>query len=51
MIRLDSRKADDIEAVIEWCQANEFWQNNVLSTEKLRQKFDQLYLKMEEETF
>lgn len=49
MIRLDSRKADDIEAVIEWCQANEFWQNNVLSTEKLRQKFDQLYLKMEAE--
>jgi hypothetical protein len=49
MIRLDSRRADDIEAVIEWCQANEFWQNNIISTQKLRDKFDQLKMKMEAE--
>jgi hypothetical protein len=49
MIRLDSRRADDIETVIEWCQANEFWQNNIISTQKLRDKFDQLKMKMEAE--
>jgi hypothetical protein len=49
MFRLDSRRADDIEAVIEWCQANEFWQNNIISTQKLRDKFDQLKMKMEAE--
>ena len=49
MIRLDSRKVDDIEAVIKWCQSEEFWQNIILSTENLRQKFDQLKLKMEAE--
>jgi len=49
MIRLDNRKVDDIEAVIKWCQANEWWQNNILSTQKLREKFDQLKMKMEVE--
>ena len=47
MFRLDSRRADDIEDVIKWSQADGFWQNNVISTQKLREKFDQLYLKME----
>ncbi len=46
MIRLDKRKVGDIEAVIKWCQSDSFWNNNILSTKKLRDKFDQLYLKM-----
>ncbi len=49
MIRLDKRNIEDIEKVIHWCQKNEFWQNNVLSTEKLRKQFDQFKLKMESE--
>ncbi len=49
MIRLDNRKADDIEAVIKWSQVDEFWQNNILSTQSLRNKFDQLKMKMEVE--
>ena len=49
MIRSDSRKADDIEAVIKWSQTDEFWQNNIISTQKLRDKFDQLKMKMESE--
>ncbi len=49
MIRLDNRKVDDIEKVIAWCQANEFWKNNILSTSKLREKFGQLKLKMDHE--
>jgi len=54
MIRLDHRKVDRIEAVIRWCQAdttpkgtrNFCWANNILSTEKLREQFDQLELRM-----
>ncbi len=48
MIRLDNRKVDDIEDVIKWCQDDvDFWQNNILSTQKLREQFDQLKLKMD----
>jgi len=46
MIRIDHRTQEDIRQVITWCQADPFWQNNILSTAKLRDKFDQLRLKM-----
>lgn len=46
MIRLDKRAPDRIAAVIRWCQADSFWQSNILSTRKLREKFDQLELRM-----
>ena len=46
MIRLDGREPARVEAVIRWCQEDDFWRNNILSTEKLRQQFDQLELKM-----
>lgn len=46
MIRLDGRTPGDIERVVNWCQADSFWQNNILSTEKLRKQFDALFLKM-----
>jgi hypothetical protein len=29
-----------------WCQRDLFWQGNILSTAKFREKFDQLELKM-----
>lgn len=45
MIRLDNRSLSDIEAVIRWSQADQFWKKNILSTEKLREKFDNLWLK------
>ncbi|ABR47067.1 phage protein [Alkaliphilus metalliredigens QYMF] len=45
MLRLDNRSAEDIKEVIEFCQKDEFWMTNILSTAKLRNKFDQLYLK------
>jgi hypothetical protein len=50
LIRIDQRTPEEIEAVIRWCQANEFWQNNILSTEKLRDQFTQLILKMNKTT-
>jgi len=47
MIRLDSRKPGRIEAVIRWCQQDDFWQDNILSTDKLRKQFDRLELAMQ----
>ena len=46
MVRLDGREPARVEAVIRWCQQDPFWQSNILSTAKLREKFDQLELKM-----
>lgn len=46
MIRIDRRTPEEIRRVIEWCQSDPFWQNNILSTAKLRKQFDQLLLKM-----
>lgn len=46
MIRLDHRTPEGIEAVLRWSQADPFWQANILSGAKLREKFDQLDLKM-----
>jgi len=50
MIRIDRRKPDKIEQVIRFAQADtgngnwNGWQNNILSTSKLRGKFDKLEL-------
>ena len=46
LIRIDQRTEDEIEKVVQWCQADPFWQNNILSTEKLRKQFSQLFMKM-----
>lgn len=45
-IRIDKRDKDVLEKIIVWCQKDGFWQNNILSTEKIREKFDKLFLKM-----
>jgi predicted phage replisome organizer len=47
MIRIDKRDVADIRSVIDWCQKDNFWKSNILSTDKLRQQFDQLYIKMQ----
>lgn len=46
MIRLDRRDPQRIEAVLRWCQADPFWQSNILSGAALRRHFDRLELKM-----
>jgi hypothetical protein len=46
MIRVDKRSATDIQIIINWCQKDSFWQANILSTKKLREKYDQLTMKM-----
>ena len=45
MIRIDLRSPEKIREIIEWCQQDDFWKDNILSTKKLRKQFDQLELK------
>jgi hypothetical protein len=41
----DGKSVGDIEAVIRFSQADEFWKSNILSMGKLREKWDRLWLK------
>ena len=50
ILRIDRRDPHEIKEVIEWCQTDEFWQDNILSTAKLRKQYDQLVLKMNKKT-
>jgi hypothetical protein len=45
MLRVDNRSPRDISRIIRWSQSDKFWQNNILSTAKLREHFDKLLLK------
>jgi len=45
MIRVDSRTPKEIKAVIKFSQTDPFWLANILSTQKLREKYDQLKLR------
>lgn len=45
MIRVDHRDPQKIADVICWSQQDSFWQNNILSTAKLREQFDTLDIK------
>jgi DNA-binding Lrp family transcriptional regulator len=44
MIDADGRDPEKIMRAIDWCQQDDFWRGNVLSMDKLRQKYDQLRL-------
>jgi hypothetical protein len=46
MLRRDGRSPPQVSALIRWVQRDEFWKSNVLSMDKLREKFDQLEMKM-----
>jgi phage replication O-like protein O len=46
LLEKDKRTPEDIMKVIEFCQSDSFWKANILSMGKVREKFDQLYLKM-----
>jgi len=41
----DERTPQEVEAIIRFSQSDEFWKSNILSMPKLREKFDQLWLK------
>lgn len=46
MIRVDKRTPKGIKEVIDWCQADSFWHKQILSTSKLKEKYDQLVVNM-----
>jgi hypothetical protein len=46
LLEKDKREKRTVQAVIDWCQADDFWKTNILSVSKLRKQFDQLALKM-----
>ena len=45
MVRLDKRTVEHIRELIEFSQSDSFWSANILSMRKVRDKFDQLWLK------
>ncbi len=47
MLTRDKRTLDEVTAVLKFSQSDSFWKCNILSMTKFREKFDQLYLKME----
>tara|TARA_R110000772_G_C13310322_1_gene440462 strand:- start:40732 stop:41592 length:861 start_codon:yes stop_codon:yes gene_type:complete len=42
----DKRSIDDLWDVFDWANRDSFWQTNILSPKKLRDKFDDLVIKM-----
>ena len=50
MIDRDKRNPDDIATIIEWATHDtKFWQANIMSASKLREKYDQLEAKMNQD--
>jgi len=48
MLKIDHRTPEEIKFIIEFSQNDSFWCANILSGAKLRDKFDQLYLRAKE---
>jgi hypothetical protein len=46
IMRLDKRTPEQLAEVIDWCQQDDFWQDNILSPAKLRKQLDKLELRM-----
>ncbi|EUJ29638.1 Replication protein O [Listeria cornellensis FSL F6-0969] len=49
MIEVDKRNVEQIQWLMTWVQQHNFWMTNVLSPEKLRDKFDDLAIKAKKE--
>ncbi|WP_242363592.1 hypothetical protein [Limosilactobacillus antri] len=49
MIERDNRTPQKIRNMIDWCQADSFWKQNILSTAKLRKQYDAMRLKAKAE--
>jgi hypothetical protein len=42
MVELDGRKEEQVKNMIIWSQSHDFWKGNILSTAKLREKYDHM---------
>lgn len=47
----DNRTPQEIEAIVRFSQNDPFWKSNILSMPKLREKFDQLWLKAKKSNY
>jgi hypothetical protein len=47
IIEIDKRDKPELKKVIDWCSNDPFWQQNILSPSKLREKYAQLAIKMD----
>lgn len=43
--RIDKVEYKEIEFIINWCQQDDFWKSNILSTAKLRKQFPTLWIR------
>lgn len=46
MLEADKREPEEVFRVIRWVTRDSFWQSNILSMKKFREKYDTLYLQM-----
>ena len=46
ILRIDKRELEEVKKIIKYCQADSFWQGNILSPTKLRDKYTQLLIQM-----
>lgn len=49
MMERDNRTEEQIIYLMDWCQNDSFWKSNILSVSKLREKFDQLVIRVKED--
>jgi len=49
MIDIDGRTEQQIAAAIDWCQKDEFWHANILSMPKLREKYETLRMRAQQQ--
>ena len=43
LVELDKNTVEEVKKVIDWCQSDSFWKNNVMSANKLRNQFPKLW--------
>ena len=49
ILRLDKRDSTEVEELIVWSQQDDFWQDNILSTAKLRKHYDKMLARKRKE--
>ena len=49
-VELDGVPIERYKQVLDWSQNDDFWQANILSTNKLRKQFDTIYLQMQRDS-
>ena len=49
-VELDGVPIERYKEVLDWSQNDDFWQANILSTNKLRKQFDTIYLQMQRDS-